>query len=112
MVLSQSGSLGNAIEAEVPTLAANVWFHDDGSVVGTEEELMTVVAIVQRDGPERGLHLQPDKSSVWSPSPLAPGVKDPLGCNIKQVEEPGVKLLGSPIGSDAFIAQFVKKKAT
>ena len=100
----------NAIEAEVPTLAANVWFHDDGSVVGTEEELMSVVAIVQRDGPERGLHLQPDKSSVWSPSPLAPGVKDPLGCNIKQVEEPGVKLLGSPIGSDAFIAKFVKKK--
>ena len=100
----------NAIEAEVPTLAANVWFHDDGSVVGTKEELMTVVVIVQRDGPERGLHLQPDKSSVWSPSPLAPGVKDPLGCNIMQVEEPGVKLLGSPIGSDAFIAKFVKKK--
>ena len=100
----------NSIEAEVPTLAANVWLHDDGSVVGTEEELMTVVAIVQRDGPERGLHLQPDKSSVWSPSPLAPGVKDPLGCNIKQVEEPGIKLLGAPIGSDEFIAQFVRKK--
>ena len=99
-----------AIEAEVPTLAANVWLHDDGSAVGSKEELKQVVAIVKRDGPERGLHLQPDKSSVWSSSPLAPGVKDPLGCNIKQVEEAGVKLLGAPIGSPAFMAQFVKKR--
>ena len=98
------------IEAEVPTLAANVWLHDDGSAVGTEEELRSVVAIVKRDGPQRGLHLQPDKSTVWSPSPLAPGIKDPLRCGIKQVEESGIKLLGAPIGSDEFIVQFVKKK--
>ena len=99
-----------AIKTEVPTLSANVWLHDDGSAVGTEEELKSVVAIVKRDGPQRGLHLQPDKSTVWSPSPLAPGNKDPLQCGIKQVEEPGIKLLGAPIGSDEFIAQFVKKK--
>ena len=71
---------------------------------------MTVVAIVQRDGPERGLHLQPDKSTIWSPSPLAPGVEDPLGCGIKQVEGEGVKLLGAPIGSADFVVQFVQKK--
>ena len=99
-----------AIQSEVPTLVANAWLHDDGTVVGTVEELMTVVAIVQRDGPERGLHLQPDKSSIWSPSPPAPGVKDPLGCGIKLVEEAGIKLLGAPIGSSEFVAQFVKKK--
>ena len=55
-----------AIQDEVPSLATNAWLHDNGTAVGTEEELMTVVAIIQRDGPERGLHLQPDKSSVWS----------------------------------------------
>ena len=76
--------------------------HDDGTAVGTEDELKRMVSIVKRDGPERGLHLQPDKSSVWSPSPLAPGVKDPIGCGIKQV--------GAPIGSGVFVAQFVKKK--
>ena len=99
-----------AIQREVPTLVANVWFHDDGSAVGSEAELQSVVAIVKREGPQRGLHLQPDKSTVWSPSPLAPGIKDPLGCGIKQVEEQGVKFLGAPIGSDEFIVQFVKKK--
>ena len=99
-----------SIETEVPTLAANVWLHDDGSAVGSEEELKKVVDIVKRDGPLRGLHLQPDKSTVWSPSPLAPGIKYPLGRGIKQIEEEGIKLLGAPIGSADFISQFISKR--
>ena len=99
-----------AVEAEVPTLASNVWLHDDGTAVGNKEELQQVVDIVKRDGPPRGLHLQPDKSTVWSPSPIAPGVKYPLGRGIKQIEESGIKLLGAPIGSDEFISKFIQKR--
>ena len=35
------------IKAEVPTLKFNGWFLDDGTVVGTKEELQRVVDIIK-----------------------------------------------------------------
>ena len=40
-----------AIEAEVPGLAAHVWAHDDGNAVGSKEELQQVVDIVSEARP-------------------------------------------------------------
>ena len=61
------------IEAEVPTLDLNAWYLDDGTLVGTEEELCKVVDILQSEGPQRGLILStslttPDqpKTIKWS----------------------------------------------
>ena len=91
----------DAIESEVPSLDAHAWFHDDSNSVGTKEELSRVVQVVQRDGPARGLHLNLDKSSVWSPVATGPGEADPLKCGIKRVEDTGIKLLGCPVGDRA-----------
>ena len=94
------------IAAEVPSLAAHCWFHDDGSAAGSIEELKQVVEIVRREGPARGLFLNDDKSSVWCSQVTGPGQADPLLCGIKRVQETGVKLLGCPVGSNEFIKNF------
>ena len=101
-----------AIEAEVPSLDAHVWYHDDGNAVGTVEELAKVVDIVRREGPRRGLHLSAakDKSTVWSASCLGPGEADPLQRGIPRVEEAGVILLGTPVGSTDFVKAAFESK--
>jgi hypothetical protein len=62
------------IKREVPTLMVNVWFLDDGSQVGTPEELRVVVIILKEEGPVRGVILstaapvkagKEPKTTIW-----------------------------------------------
>ena len=98
------------IEAEVPSLAVHVWFFDDGTAAGNLDELGRVVDIVKREGPARGLNLNPDKSSIWCPLVTGPGEPDPLLRRIPRVEDSGVKLLGSPVGDSDFVERFLKSR--
>ena len=108
------------IAEEVPGLRLNAWFLDDGTLVGTREELELVVDILERDGPARGLVLSTSrsvkapaipKSSVWCPRPAGEaGNPDPLGRGIPQVLEEGIVVLGAPIGSRAFVQQRLRKR--
>ena len=78
----------DAIKEEVPLLALNAWYLDDGHLSGSAEELTTVVDIVLREGLPRGLVLstsatvQPPskpKTSIWSPmAGLGDDESDPL----------------------------------
>ena len=45
-----------AIQELVPNLKVNAWSPDNGTQVGTREELQQVVNILDREGPARGLH--------------------------------------------------------
>ena len=104
---------------EVHDLDANVFYHDDGDAVGTIPQLQQVVDIVKREGPPRGLILstatsvlppsQP-KSKVWSPSAIGPGNPDPLQRGIPRVAEQGIIVLGSPLGSPAFVEAALQAK--
>ena len=108
------------VEQEVPTLALHVWFLDDGTAVGTKEELQAVVDIVSREGASRGLVLSTaatttaprlPKSTVWSP--LHQGEEeesDPLARGVPLVKEPGVTLLGTPIGNKEFVKKELEAK--
>ena len=49
------------IKAEVPSLALNAWYLDDGTLVGPPEGLSAALDIVERDGPSVGLHLNRGK---------------------------------------------------
>lgn len=94
------------IELEVPDLDLNEWYLEDGTQVGTREDLQKVVDVIQREGPGRGLHLstaatvpqgtQP-KSTVWSPEGQEWG-EDPLARGIFKIQEHGIVLLGAPVG--------------
>ena len=98
------------IQEQLPLLDVHAWFHDDGNAVGTLVELRTLVDIVRQIGPAMGFHLNPDKSSVWCPQVLGPGDPDPLQRGIKRVEDSGIKLLGSPVGSSDFTRRFLLAK--
>ena len=50
------------IRAEVPSLALNSWFLDDGTLVGPPEDLSAALEIVESEGPSLGLNLKHSKS--------------------------------------------------
>ena len=106
-----------AKEAE-PNLAVLAALADDATAVGTPDQLRHVVQIMATMGPERGLTLSTDRSvpgkgktQVWSPDPLfaATAEPDPLDSGTRKVSEPGFTLLGSPVGSQEFISQSLRK---
>ena len=105
------------IQERVPGLKLNEWYLDDGSLGGKKEQLQEAVDIILQEGPARGLFLstartvappsQP-KSTVWCPfSTNLQG--DPLMRGIPRVQEEGIILLGSPIGSHRFLEARINK---
>ena len=96
------------IKAEVPFLALNAWYLDDGTLVGTPGDLSTALHIIESDGPSVGLHLNRAKSLLFIPracddscSPLPPEVP---------VVRDGFSLLGSPIGPPSFCEKVLQTR--
>ena len=80
---------------EIPSLTENAWFLDDGVLGGNHTDLQRAVDILNREGPERGLHLSLDKSQVWSQKTNNDLNDDPLDRGIPLVRNEGIKLLGA-----------------
>ena len=106
------------IQAEVPSLKFNGWYLDDGTVVGTKEELRRVVDIIRELGPARGLHLSTaetvhpparPKSTIWmfNTNSTEP---DPLDRGIPRIQEAGFVLLGTPVGSPEFVEEKIRSR--
>ena len=103
------------IRAEVPGLLLNAWYLDDGTLMGSPEDLATALRIVERDGPSLGLHLNRGKSLLFIPedadaslSPLPPDIP---------ISRRGFSLLGCPIGppdfcEEVFQARLAKLKVS
>ena len=103
------------IKEKVPTLVLNGWFLDNGLLAGKREELKLAIDIILEEGPARGLILSTElnvpgnsKSTVWGPS--LTGVLDPPGRGIKKVEDSGLKHLGAPVGSMAFVVNKIESR--
>ena len=104
------------ISERAPRLQLHVWLCDDGTMIGRNEDLRTAVEVLIEMGPERGLILSTDrtvpghgKTTVWSPAFPANVGPDPLECGSRKVEDAGIKLLGAPVGSEAFARQHLDK---
>jgi hypothetical protein len=95
------------IQKEFPNLLLNVWYLDDGCIVGDVNEVYEVFQLLQVEGPARGLHLNVKKNEIWWPSRSS---SDPFPAEVDRVTNEGVKLLGVPIGTKECTSQFVKKK--
>ena len=48
-----------------------MWIMDDGTISGSREDVRSTIAIIENDGPERGLLLNKSKSLVWTADPSA-----------------------------------------
>ena len=98
------------IKAEVPSLALNAWYLDDGTLVGPPESLSAALDIIERDGPSLGLHLSRAKSLLYAPSQsdasqslLPPGIPITSG---------GFSLLGCPIGPPSYCEEVLQSRIT
>ena len=106
--------LVNDIQALNPTY--NKWYMDDGGIIGDVGLLQKVWELLKSQGPALGLHLNPSKCE-WSwldPACTAPcpirmeGVAEEL--QVKLVPHSEIQMLGVPLGSPSFTADFVEKK--
>ena len=84
------------IKEEVPNLLINAWYLDDGTLCGSASDLCSALAIIEEDGPARGLHLNRAKSLLYIPAD-DPLIHNPLPADIPTTRG-GFDLLGSPIG--------------
>ena len=62
-----------------PNLKLNLWYLDDGSIVGKNEDLIEVMNLISTFGSELGLILNLNKCVAYS----SPGVPNNLPANIQ-----------------------------
>jgi len=107
-------SLVNEIQALNPVY--NKWYMDDGGIIGDVDLLKKVWELIKTRGPPMGLHLNPSKCE-WSW--LDPDCSAPCPIRLEDVAEENqvklvphseIQMLGVPLGSDAFVSDFVEKK--
>ena len=96
--------------SEVPSLALNAWYLDDGTLVGPSEGLSAALDIIERDGPPLGLHLNRAKSLLFVPS-QCDSSQSSLPPDIPVTSE-GFCLLGCPIGPPSYCEEIVQARIT
>ena len=101
--------LVNKISAEVPELALNQWYLDDGDLIGKTEHLVKAFKVISENAPELGLHLSLPKCQLFWPTknPDFEIEKNVFPPDIERVRCEGVDLLGSPLGSEDFCDKLV-----
>jgi hypothetical protein len=87
------------VKEECPDLRLNVWYLDDGTLVGKKADLLKVLRLAITEGPKYGLHLNLSKSLVWSPLCTADFSGFPADLPTKA--DGGIKLLGSMAATDS-----------
>ena len=90
------------IKVDFPTLMANVWYLDDGTIIGSTEEVLRAYGIIVEECQNLGLVLNSSKCELWWPNghvvngdahqwtDFPPKIKRNAGL--------GIKLLGIPVG--------------
>ena len=96
-----------AVRDEVPDLKLNSFFLDDSFQIGRTEQLQRALQIIVREGEPRGLRLSPGKSTLWSPSGAVQ--TDNFGYGVRIITEGGVRVLGSPLGSEEFVKKYLEE---
>jgi hypothetical protein len=88
-------------------LKLNVWYLDDGTLVGTPDALIRAFTIITTEGPPLGLHLAPlenSKNLLWSPLMHASFEDFPADMldHVATQAGGGITLVGAGLGSDEY----------
>jgi len=84
------------------------WYMDDGGIIGDTELLRKVWGILKSEGPDLGMFLNPKKCE-WSW--LNRECSEPCPIELVQlVPTDKIQMLGVPLGSDAFVADYVERE--
>ena len=89
-------SIIEKIKKEVPGLLINAWYLDDGILCGSTDDLSAALAIIEEEGPRRGLHLNRSKSLLYIPEQSSSSHN--LLPHDTPITRRGFDLLGSPTG--------------
>lgn len=95
------------IKEAVPELILNAWYLDDGVLIGQTDAIKKAYDLIVQEGPALGLHLNPAKCVLFWPNAVAEWSDFPQSL-VRTTD--GMVVLGSPIGSDAFIRTHVRAK--
>ena len=102
--------LTDRIREAVPALALNVWYLDDGTLIGTSADVLQAFQIIATEGPALGLHVNHSKCELWWPRPNEHMQDFPA--EIKRITTSGVALLGSAVGSGEFAAADLSQRVS
>ena len=93
---------------DFPQLDLNIWYLDDGTIIGNIGDVHGVLELIASHGPALGLNLNLSKNEIWWPS-RSDNV-DVFPSDVKRINNAGVKLLGNPIGTEDFTYHFLREK--
>lgn len=91
------------IESQVPGLKLNLWYLDDGHIVGKFSDLVRCMQIITEFGPELGLFVNQSKCVIYGKVP------DNFPSDVIRAVD-GIMVIGSPIGNRDFVAKMVNAK--
>jgi hypothetical protein len=96
-------------------LELNLWYADDGTSVGSVAEVAKAYQILKDEGPKYFFFLVPHKTSLWwltmDCERLRLLLDFRLDVDVNELPLTGIVLLGSPVGSDAFVKQHLSAKS-
>ena len=92
------------IRDQHPDLLLHVYFLDDGTFIGSREDLQAVFDFLSTEGPKIELHLNASKSLVWCGGNFSVDIdeNDPLDRGVPRASPSGYHLLGAPVGDIPF----------
>ena len=110
-------------------LDLNIWCADDGTLIGTITQLAVAASLLATHGPPLGFHVEAAKTRAWWPVvdwdcdsklPFGFFTRDPalMGLDhhalapLRPALSEGVRVLGSPVGSDSYVAALFHKRMT
>ena len=88
-------------------MVLNVWYLDDGMLVGNWEALVAAWDLLAEEGEPRGLHLSREKSLVFCPH-YDPSALYPLGRGVTKGQGGGFKLLGASLGDEEYVEEVLE----
>ncbi len=93
----------------MPNILFQGWYLDDGSIIGSVEDLVEVIRIIKEEGEKLGLILNLSKCEVWWPS-IDEHKWQLFPTAIQKVYEPGIELLGCPLGDYLFVRRLLNNR--
>ena len=93
--------LTTKISNTIPDLNLNMWYLDDGHLVGNSSSLLKCLELIKELGPPLGLHLNLSKCVVFGPK------KATFPQEIGLATE-GLIVLGAPVGDSNFVSKEVQ----
>ena len=89
----------------------NRWYADDGTIIGRIDEVVKALEIIKKEGPKYRFYLNPAKNRVFWPKQRSDNLQALTAVDsLHVIEDGGVELLGTPIGTELYMAQYLKEK--